>query len=109
LRIYTHEQLPSLLTQHDDKSCIPCKDASSVALLRRSQIERYVYGAWQDTHEVHDCIKSIFKILQIDPSISLLRQQELDQILCLGEAPTRWKRPGHFPPQDGASNSTFST
>jgi hypothetical protein len=63
LRTYTHEQFPSLLTRHDDKSCIPCTDASSVALLRRSQIERYVYGAWQDTREVHNCMEGKFKIL----------------------------------------------
>jgi len=35
-------------------------------------------------------IKSVFFfILQLDPAISLLRQPEIDGILCLGEAPTR--------------------
>jgi len=89
LRNYTHEQFSSVLTQRDDKSCIPCTDASSEALLRRSQIERYSYGTWQDTREVQYCMEGIFKLLQIDPSISLLQQPELDQILCMGEAPTR--------------------
>ena len=75
LRTHTHEEFSSLLTQYDDYSCILCEDASSVALLRLSQIERYVYWAWQDTQEVQNCMEGIFKILQIDPSISLLQQK----------------------------------
>ena len=78
LRTHTHEQLSSLLTQYNDYSCIPCEDASSVSLLRPSQIKRYVHGAWQDIQEVYDCMEGIFKILQIDPSISLLKQQDMD-------------------------------
>jgi len=84
-------------------------DSSSLALLKRSQIERYSYGAWQDTREIQDYMEGIFKILKKDSSISLLQQPELDQVLCLGEAPTRWKRPSHFPPQEGTNNIIFLT
>jgi len=45
---------------------------------------------------VQDCLIGIFRTLGIDPSISLLQQREIDQMLCLGEPPHRWSRPHHF-------------
>ncbi len=76
----------------------PCMDVSGVALLYPSHIHHYVYGVWQSSLEIQDCPDGIFKILQINPSIALLQQHEIDQILCLGEAPSRWTRSHHFPP-----------
>ena len=37
----------------------------------------------------------------MDPSISLMQQQELGQILCLGDVPTRWTRSSHFHSPEG--------
>jgi len=50
--------------------------------------------------EVHDCLTSIFRLLRLDHSVSLLQQQEIYQMLYLGEAPQRWKREHHFLPHD---------
>ena len=63
-------------------------DVSGVELLRPSQIHHYVYGEWQGTLEIQQCLEGIFKILQLDPIISLLQLPEIDQILRIGEAPT---------------------
>ena len=46
--------------------------------------------------QVQDCLFGIFSILGIDSSTSLLQQQEIDQMLYLGEAPRRWTRPRNF-------------
>jgi hypothetical protein len=98
LHTHTHEEFATLVTLHKDHTCPPCRDVSGVALLRPSQIQHYVYGEWQGTMEIQECLDGIFKVLQLDPAISLLRLPELDQILCLGEAPTKWTRSHHFPP-----------
>jgi hypothetical protein len=50
--------------------------------------------------EVQDYISGLFRLLRLDPSVSLLQQQEIDQMLLLGEAPQRWKREHHFLPRD---------
>ena len=78
-----------------------------MALLRPSQIHHYVYGEWQGTLEIQECLDGIFSILELDPAISLLQQPEIDQILCLGEAPTRWTRSHHFPPSRVPTHATI--
>jgi hypothetical protein len=97
LQPHTHEDFASLLALYEAHSCTPCGDASSTALIRPFRIKRYVYGEWQDTLEIQECMTDFFQILQMEPSISMLQYQELDQILYLGEAPTRWTRSSHFP------------
>ena len=62
-------------------------DSSSVALVTPDLVQHYVHGNWQGTMQVQDCLSNIFRLLGIDPSISLLQQQEIYQMLCLGEAP----------------------
>jgi hypothetical protein len=59
--------------------------------------------------EVQDCLDGIFNILGINPSLALLRQPEIDQILCMGEAPSRWTRPRHFPPLGDPAIATIPT
>ena len=59
--------------------------------------------------EVQDCLDGIFNILRMNPSLALLRQPEIDQILCMGEAPSRWTRPHHFPPQGDPDAATIPT
>ncbi len=73
-------------------------DISGAALIRPFQIHHYVFGEGQDTLEVQDCLEGIFRLLQLEPFTSLLQQPQINQILCLGEAPTRWTRVRHFPP-----------
>jgi hypothetical protein len=46
--------------------------------------------------EVQECLEGIFKLLHLDPSISFMQQPDIDQILCLGEAPTTWTRARQF-------------
>ena len=58
--------------------------------------------------EVQDC-DGIFNILRINPSLALLRQPEIDQILCMGEAPSRWTHPRHFPPLGDPAIATIPT
>ena len=84
-------------------------DMSRAARIRPSQIHHYVFGEWQGTLEVQECLEGIFRILQIDPSISLLQQHEIDQILCLGEAPTRLNRARHFPPPGEPTHTSIPT
>jgi hypothetical protein len=74
-----------------------------VALLRPSRIKHYTYGNWQRDMDVQDCLEGIFKLLRLDPSISLMQQPEMDQILGTGEAPTRWSHPRHFSDREGGN------
>ncbi len=54
--------------------------------------------------EGQDCLAGIFNLLRINPSISLLLQHEIDQILLQGEAPHRWKTQRHFNSRDPSGN-----
>ena len=79
-----------------DADCTPCYDVSGFALLRPSQIKRYTYGNWQCDLDIQDCMEGIFRLLKLDPSISLMQQMEVQQLFRLGVAPTRWSHHGHF-------------
>ena len=92
LQTHTHKKFASLALLQKDHTCPPRVDVSGVALIRPSQIHHYVYGEWQGTLEIKECLEGIFRLLQLDPAISLLQQLEIDQILFIGEAPTRWTR-----------------
>ncbi len=107
LLTHTYEEFATLATLQKDHTCPSYRDVSGVALLHPSQIQHYVYGEWQGTLEIQECLDGIFKVLQLDPAISLLRQPELDRILCLGEAPTRWTHSYHFPPPGDTSPATI--
>jgi hypothetical protein len=109
LHTHTHEEFATLALLHKDHFSPPCMDVSGVALIRPSQIQHYVFGEWQGTMEVQECLEGIFKLLQLDPSISLMQQPEIDQILCLGEAPTRWTRARHFPPTGDPTHTSIPT
>ncbi len=50
--------------------------------------------------EVQDYLDGIFRLLRLDPSVSLLQQHEIYQMLYLGEAPQRWKREHPVLPRD---------
>ncbi len=84
-------------------------DMSGAALIRPSQIHHCVFGEWQGTLEVQECLERIFRLLQLDPSISLLQQEELDQIVCQGEAPTMWTHARHFPPTGEPTHASIPT
>jgi hypothetical protein len=109
LLTHTHEEFATIATLHRDHDCSPCIDISGVAPILPSQIHHYVYGEWQGSLEVQDCLDGIFNIIQINPSLALLRQPEIDQILCLGEAPSRWTRSHHFPPLGDPALATIPT
>ena len=98
LHTHTHEEFVALALLQKDHSYPPCMDMSGAVLIRPYQIHHFVFGEWQGILEVQECLEGIFRLLQLDPSISLLQQPEIDQILCIGEAPTRWIRVRHFPP-----------
>ena len=101
LYTHTHEGFASLSDLYKDATCTPYWDVSGAALLRPSKIKHYTYGNWQSDLDVHDCLEGIFKLLRLDPSISLMQQPEMDQMLRTGEAPTRWTHPRHFSDREG--------
>ena len=80
--------------------CQPCMDVSGVALLRPSLIQHYAYGGWQGILEIQECLDGIFKLLLLDPSISLIQPLEAAQLLVLGEVPSRLTRSRRFPERD---------
>ena len=81
---------------HGNNTCPPITDSSAAALITPDIIKHYTYGNWQGNMEAQDCMSGIFQLLRLDPSISLLHQQEIYQMFYLGEAPKRWKRDHHF-------------
>ena len=85
LHTHSHEGFAALFDSYNDGNCTPCWDVSRAALLRPSQILHYTYGNWQSELDVQDCLEDIFRLLRLDPSISLMQQQEMDQI-ALGNA-----------------------
>ncbi len=64
-------------------------------------MKNYTFGNWQSDLDIQDCPEGIFELLQLDPSIALMQQPELDQMLTTGETPTRWSRPRHFSDSEG--------
>jgi len=107
LLTHTHEEFDKLAILQKYDTCPPCADVSGVALLRPSQIYHYVYGEWQGTLEIQECMDGIYFLLQLDPAVSLLHQPEKDQILYLGEAHTRWTRTHHFPPSGAFTHAAI--
>ncbi len=96
LHTHTHTDFATLANQYSNATCPPVTKSSSTALLTPGLFHQYAHGKWQGTMEVQDCLTGIFRLLEINPSITLLQQHEIDQMLCLGEAPHRWKLPRHF-------------
>jgi len=84
-------------------------DVSGVALLHPSQIQHYTYGGCHVTLETHECLDGIFKLLRLDPSISLIQPLEAAQLLVLGEAPSRWTRSRHFLASDSVQQPYIPT
>ena len=82
----------------------PVTDCSAAALTTPDTVQHYTYGNWQGTMEVQDCLNGIFRLLRLNPSISLLQQHEIYQMLYLGEASQRWTRHHHFLPRDSYQN-----
>jgi hypothetical protein len=109
LHTHTHEEGASLALFNKDHICPPCMDVSGAALICPSQIHHYIVGEWQGTLEIQECLEGIFRLRQLDPSISLLQQPEIDQILCIGESPTSWTRARHFPPPGEPTHASIPT
>jgi len=72
LLTHTHEEFATLASLQKDHTRPPCRYVSGLALLRPSQIHHYIYGEWQGILEIQECLDGIFKILQLDPAVSLL-------------------------------------
>jgi len=102
LHTHSQENFSEIASQYDDDSCLPCMNVSGVALLHPSLIHHYTYGGWQGTLKVQECLDGPFKLLHLDPSISLIQPLEADQFLVLGEASSWWTRAWHFPEEDSA-------
>ena len=52
--------------------CPPVTDCSAAALITPDTVQHYAYGNWQGPMEVQDCLNGIFRLLRLNPSISLL-------------------------------------
>jgi hypothetical protein len=102
LRTHKDEEFTRLATHYEVESCPPCMDTSGIAILRPPLIQHYTHGGWQGTLKVQESLDGIFKLLHLDPSISMIKSLEAAQFLVLGESPTRWTRPRHFPDADNA-------
>jgi len=98
MHTHTLTAFAALANKYTNTTCPIVLDCSAAGPITPDTIQHYVHGNWQGTHQVQDCLIGIFRTLGIDPSISLLQQQEIDQMLRLGEAPHRWTRPHHFSP-----------
>ena len=101
LQTHTHEAFTTFANLLGNHSCPPVIDSSSAVFITPDNIQHYVHGNCQGTTEVQDCLSGLFRLLRLTPPpVSLLQQQELDQMLLLGEAPQRWKREHRFLPRD---------
>ena len=88
LQTHIHRDFAAIANLHGtNQTCPPVTDSSAAALITLDTIQHYVYVNWQGTLEVQDCLAGIFRLLHLEPSVSLLQQQEIDQMLYLGEAP----------------------
>ena len=72
-------------------TCPSVADTSVATLITPAIIQHFTYGNWKGTMEIQDCLSELFRLLSINPSISLLQHHEIDQMLYQGEAPHRWK------------------
>ena len=72
LQTHMHEGFAALFDYYADDTCTPWCCVSGAALLRPSQIKHYTYGNWQSDLDVRDCLEGLFKLLRLDPSISLM-------------------------------------
>ncbi len=109
LHTHSHEEFSEIANQYKDTTCLPCVDVSGIAHLRPSLIQIYTYSGWQGTLEIHECLDDIFKLLRLDPFISLIQPLEAAQILVLGEAPARWTHSRHFPEGDSLQPLSIPT
>ena len=91
----------ALFDTYKDDNCTPCWDVSKAALLRPSQIKHYTYGNWHSDLDIQDCLEGLFKLLKLDPSLSLMQQPEMDQMLVAGTVPTRWSHNRHLTDREG--------
>ena len=78
LHTHTHEEFVALALLHKNHSCPPCLDVSGAEYIRPSQMHHFVFGEWQGTLEVQEWLEGVFKLLQLDPSISLMQEPEID-------------------------------
>ncbi len=51
-------------------------------------------------------MEGIFRILKLDPSVSLIQQTEINDMLLYGSTPTGWKRVAHFLPRASYEDPT---
>jgi hypothetical protein len=76
LHNHTHADVASLANKCTNAGSTgsPVIDSSSAVLVPLHLVQHYAYGNWEGTMQMHDCLSSIFRLLGIDPSISLLQQ-----------------------------------
>ena len=96
LRSHSHTEFAEVVRSHTTASCHPCPDVSGVSDIALSDVLDFSFGSWQSDAWVALCLEGIFKILNLDPAISLLNQAEINQLLTRGDTPTRWRRQRHF-------------
>ena len=96
MQTHTPSDFASLANSYTNITGPTVLDCSGTEPITPAIIQHFVHGNWQNTIQVQECLTGIFRTLGIDPSISLLQQQEIDQMLCLKEAPRRWTRTRHF-------------
>ncbi len=83
MRAHTHTNFATIANQYSNDTCSHVRDSSSDAHITPDLVHHYAHGNWQGTMEAQYCLDGIFRLLDIEPSISLLQQHEIDQMLCL--------------------------
>jgi len=96
LQTHTHEAFATFANLHGNHTCPPVIDSSSAAFITPYIVQHYAHGSCHGITEVQECLTGLFRLLNLNPSVSLLQQQEIDQTFLLGGAPQRWKREHHF-------------
>jgi hypothetical protein len=78
LQTHTHEAFATLANLQRNHTCPPVIDSSSAALVSPDIVQHYAHGNCQCTTEVQNYLSARFRLLRLNPSVSLLQQQEMD-------------------------------
>jgi hypothetical protein len=106
---YTHTPLEfaKIANRHTPATCPSVTDSSGYALITPANVRFFSHGNSQSSLVVQDCLEGIFRLLKLDPSVSLIQQTKINDMLLYGITPTRWKRGRHFLPRASYEDPTL--
>ena len=89
--MHTHTPLDfaKIANRHTPATCPSVKDSSGYVLITPANVRFFSHGNWQSSLAVQDCLEGIFRLLQLDPSVSLIHQTEISDMILYGITPTR--------------------